>query len=36
MFTDAFDKVEWPNVHRALNEEVPRATSGVGMQASDE
>jgi hypothetical protein len=24
MFTDAFDKVDWPNVHRMLNEEVPR------------
>jgi hypothetical protein len=24
MFTDAFDEVDWPNVHRMLNEEVPR------------
>jgi hypothetical protein len=24
MFTDAFDKVDWPQVHRTLNEEVPR------------
>ena len=24
MLTDAFDKVDWPNVHRTLNEEVPR------------
>jgi hypothetical protein len=24
IFTDAFDKVDWPNVHRTLNEEVPR------------
>ncbi len=24
MFTDAFDKVDWPQVHRRLNEEVPR------------
>jgi hypothetical protein len=24
MFTDAFDKVDWLNVHRTLNEEVPR------------
>ncbi len=24
MFTDAFDEVDWPNVHCTLNEEVPR------------
>ena len=24
MFTDAFDEVDWPNVHCMLNEEVPR------------
>ena len=24
MSTDAFDKVDWPHVHRTLNEEVPR------------
>jgi hypothetical protein len=24
MFTDAFDEVDWPHVHRTLNEEVPR------------
>jgi hypothetical protein len=24
MFTDAFDEVDWPNVHRTLNKEVPR------------
>jgi len=24
MFTDAFDKVDWPHVHLTLNEEVPR------------
>jgi hypothetical protein len=24
MFTDAFDEVDWPNVHRMLNKEVPR------------
>jgi len=24
MFTDAFDEVDWPQVHRTLNEEVPR------------
>ncbi len=24
MFTDAFDEVDWPRVHRTLNEEVPR------------
>jgi hypothetical protein len=24
MFTDAFNEVDWPNVHRMLNEEVPR------------
>jgi hypothetical protein len=24
MFTDAFDKVDWPHVHRTLHEEVPR------------
>ncbi len=23
MFTDAFDKIDWPNVHRMLNKEVP-------------
>ena len=23
MFTDAFDEVDWPQVHRTLNEEVP-------------
>jgi hypothetical protein len=24
MFTDAFDEVDWPHVHRTLNDEVPR------------
>ena len=24
MFTDAFDEVDWPQVHRTLNEEVPQ------------
>jgi hypothetical protein len=24
MFTDAFNKVNWPNVYRTLNKEVPR------------
>ena len=24
MLTNAFDKVDWPNVHRTLNKEVPR------------
>ena len=24
MFTDALDEVDWPNVHRMLNKEVPR------------
>ncbi len=24
MFSDPFDKVDWPNVHRTLNKEVPR------------
>lgn len=24
MFSDAFDKVDWPQVHRTLNKEVPR------------
>jgi hypothetical protein len=24
MFTDAFDEVDWPQVHRTLNDEVPR------------
>jgi hypothetical protein len=24
MLTGAFDKVDWPNVHRTLNKEVPR------------
>ena len=24
MFTDAFDKVDWPHVHRTLDKEVPR------------
>jgi hypothetical protein len=24
MFTDAFDKVDWPQVHRTLTKEVPR------------
>jgi hypothetical protein len=24
VFTDAFGKVDWPNVHRTLNKEVPR------------
>jgi hypothetical protein len=24
MFTDAFDEIAWPHVHRTLNEEVPR------------
>jgi hypothetical protein len=23
MFTDALDEVDWPNVHRTLNKEVP-------------
>jgi hypothetical protein len=24
MFTDAFDEVDWPHMHRTLHEEVPR------------
>jgi hypothetical protein len=24
MFTDTFDEVDWPNVYRTLNKEVPR------------
>ncbi len=24
IFTDAFNEVDWPHVHRTLNEEVPR------------